>query len=344
MNDVTIGIGILGLGFMGRTHLGAYRSAMDARSTEPEIPECRVLALCDNRRAAEEDEGTPIHDDFAAILDDDAIHAVSICTPTDTHVELAIAALEAGKHVLVEKPIALASRDVETLRDAAAKSDRVCMPAMCMRFWPGWDWLLEQVAERTFGSVSRATFERLTGIPTWSPGFYDDFARSGGALVDLHIHDADFALACFGEPTEVRTKGTLSHPITTYSFEGQGAPTRVTAEAGWVEDPAFEFRMRFEIVFENAVATYDSSLAAPLRLATCAPGADAIDPSILDAADFEDVAIGSGDGYDGEVRHFLRCIAGTESPCVTLDDALRTARCLERERASLDADSEPVRA
>lgn len=345
MSDATIGIGILGLGFMGRTHLGAYRGAIDAQaSDEPDLPECRVLALCDNAPPAGEGEGFPVHDDIVAVLEDDAIHAVSICTPTDTHVDLALAAIEAGKHVLVEKPVALASRDVERLRDAAAKSDRVCMPAMCMRFWPGWDWLLQQVEAQTFGPASSAKFQRLTGIPTWSPGFYDDFSRSGGALVDLHIHDADFALACFGDPAEVRTAGTLSHPLTSYTFDGPNAPTHVTAEAGWVEDPSFQFRMRFEVVFDEAVVTYDSNLDAPLRLAKRPPGADPIDPSTLDATDFEDVTIGTGDGYDGEIRHFLRCIAEIETPRVTLDDALRTARCLERERASLDADSTPVRA
>jgi predicted dehydrogenase len=116
---------------------------------------------------------------------------VSICTPTDSHIELAMTALAAGRHVLVEKPVALRSAEVARLAQAAAPAGRVCMPAMCMRFWPGWEWLKERIEAGEFGRVRSATFQRVGAPPDWS-AFYGDYARSGGPLHDLHIHDADF--------------------------------------------------------------------------------------------------------------------------------------------------------
>src|SRR6185295_16666128 len=84
---------------------------------------------------------------------------VSICTWTDSHVDLALAALAAGKHVLVEKPIALRERP-------AART--LCMPAMCMGFWPGWSLLHEAVADRRWGPVRSAVFRRHASRPAWA--------------------------------------------------------------------------------------------------------------------------------------------------------------------------------
>ena len=139
-------VGVVGLGFMGRTHVAAYRAA--AAAGHPN----RLVAVCDReaaRLAGEsgargnlegERPGEPVFDpagvetyeDPARLLADDAVELVSICTPTDSHVELAVAALEAKKHVLLEKPVALSSLEAERLAVVARRSDRLCMPAMCM--------------------------------------------------------------------------------------------------------------------------------------------------------------------------------------------------------------------
>ena len=108
------------------------------------------------------------------------VDLVSICTRTDTHVELAIAALEAGKHVLVEKPVGITADAVAQLAVVAAQhAGTLCVPAHCMRFWPGWDTLHEAVTSGRYGRALSATFQRLSSPPAWSPDFYADSRALG---------------------------------------------------------------------------------------------------------------------------------------------------------------------
>ena len=127
------GVGIVGLGFMGRTHIGAYAEAARRGHTN------RLVAVCDaseerragraggagNLESGETEElmfdpgSVAATADPAELFANPEVELVSICTPTDSHVDLALAALEAGKHVLVEKPVALTSAEVARLADAA---------------------------------------------------------------------------------------------------------------------------------------------------------------------------------------------------------------------------------
>jgi len=227
------GIGVVGLGFMGATHIRAYQAA--AAGGRP----CRLVAVADpkpERRKGEHFQGgnlqtggapgKPLFDPervraYAGgeeLLGDPAVDAVSITTPTPSHVELALCALAAGKHVLLEKPVALNSNAVGRLLAVARQSPCHCLPAMCMRFWPGWSWLLEAVAEKSLGAVTSASFTRLGSRPCWSPHFYGDGEKTGSALMDLHIHDADFIRAAFGEPEAVFSSGSPEHLTTLYNF------------------------------------------------------------------------------------------------------------------------------
>ncbi|MDP6538656.1 MAG: Gfo/Idh/MocA family oxidoreductase [Planctomycetota bacterium] len=339
--DGPVGVGVIGLGFMGRTHVQAYAKADAAGWAN------RLVAVCDQdpeRRAGRaggagnlEDEAPEQVFDPAGVLATaeaeellacDEVELVSICTHTDTHVDLALRALAAGKHCLVEKPVALRSEDVARLADAAAEASTLCMPAHCMRFWPAWEWLRERVRDGSLGAVRGATFRRLGSRPDWAAGFYDDPARSGGALVDLHIHDADFVRWCFGDPQAVTSAGTVDHLSTLYHFDG--GPAHVTAEGGWDNAPGWGFRMQATVVFEQATADFDISRAPQLELS--GPGG------------VEAVEVGDCDGYDGEVRHLLGLIAaGGGDLRVEVDDARALASLLEAERRSLASGAtEPV--
>ncbi len=355
----TIGVGVIGLGFMGRTHLLAYDAARQAGYP------CRIAAVCDpgpiesalrsgprgslNLRQAERLaallEGLPRYAGAQALLDDPQVELVSICTYTDTHVELALRALERDKHVLVEKPVALRSQEVQRLA-AAVRPGLLCMPAMCMRFWPAWAWLLGHIRAGTFGAVRSASFERLGSRPDWATSFYGDGQRSGGALFDLHIHDADFVCACFGPPKGVFAAGTADHLTAAYLYtgerqdaaasdlragrpdpnperEGVRPPPHVVAEGGWDHAPGWTFRVRYVVVFESATADFDLSRDPQLML-------------IRDGHP-EPVPLPPLTGYDGQVRHMLEAIAaGAAQTEVTLADALLVTRLLEAEKRSLE--------
>jgi len=327
-----IGIGVIGLGFMGRTHLVAWKEAERAGLSG------KLVAIADGERARLDGRSqmtgnlatgaSEVLFDPQALFSTTAarellarpeVQAVSICTPTDTHVELALAALEAGKHVLVEKPVALRSSDVARLADAARAARTLCMPAHCMRFWPGWDWLQSRVVDGSLGKVQSAVFQRLGTRPLWS-SFYADYARTGGALVDLHIHDADFVRWLFGEPSEVSSTGSLDHVTTLYRYPA--GPEHVVAEGGWNHDAGFQFRMRYVVVFEHATADFEFGRTPPLLLAH--------------AGRAEAVPIAATSAYELQVQHFLGAItSGSRELRASVDDALGVARLLEAERESL---------
>jgi len=331
-------VGVIGLGFMGKTHVRAY-----AKAAEAGLP-CELVAVCDDDRdrrrgkvAASGNIGDTSGDEqlfdpdtvaayarAESLLEDEDVDVVSICTPTPTHVSLACAALLSGKHVLVEKPVALTSVEVSQLLTVAEATDRVCMPAMCMRFWPGWSWVLEQIQSEALGAPLSATFHRLGSQPAWSEEFYGNPIQSGGAMVDLHVHDSDFVMACFGTPAAVVSTGTRNHITSLYRY--RKGPDHVVAEGGWGHSKGFDFRMRFVIVFEQATVDFD--LARDPMLQISRDGTQ------------EAVPLDPGDGYDGEIRHFLECLANGKPPSVNLTDALAVTRMLEAERKSLETESE----
>ncbi|HYE03444.1 MAG TPA: Gfo/Idh/MocA family oxidoreductase [Phycisphaerales bacterium] len=328
------GVGIVGLGFIGRTHLRAL-AALEARGAP-----CRVVAICESdpaRRSGLASAGAPDAAAGSGLFDPARVRAVAhpdelftdpgvaislICTPTDTHVDLAVRALRAGQHVLVEKPVALAASEIERLAEVARAADRLCMPAMCMRFWPGWAWLRDRVRDGVLGRVHSAVFRRLGSRPGWSD-FYGDRGRSGGALFDLHVHDADFISWCFGPPDSVTATGTPDHLTALYAFAG--GPAHVVAEGGWDHDPGLGFRMRYTVVFERATADWDLRRDPPLLLHR--NGVTESPPLPAETA------------YEAQARQFLEGVrTGSVGALPTLAEAARVTRTLERVRSQLRPD------
>src|SRR4051794_40129969 len=180
----TIRVGVIGLGFMGATHIAAYGAAKAAGYA------CELVAVCDRKASRRRGElwdvgGNAVSDvtqqrvafdagrvrayeHADALLADPEIDLIGICTRTDTHIDLATRALRSGKHVLLEKPVSLRADEIRELDRVAVASKRICMPAMCMRFWTAWAWLKERINDKQFGECVSATFTRLASMPRWS--------------------------------------------------------------------------------------------------------------------------------------------------------------------------------
>jgi len=328
------GVGVVGLGFMGRTHIAAYRKAhtdgfanqlvaisdKDPALVQGDTSARGNLDTGDSDSQLFDPEKTSFHVDPGELFALDEVDLVSICTHTSSHVDLAIQALEAGKHVLVEKPVAIRSDEVKRLLDASRSSGRLCMPAMCIRFWPGWDWLRETVKAESYGRVRSAVFRRLASHPGWSPEFYSNPALSGGALFDLHIHDADFVRWCFGPPIAVCSTGTIDHVTTIYRYPDD--PAHVVSEGAWDHTPGFDFEMNFTVVFEKATADFRLGRDHPLLL--------------FQDGTPEPVHLPDMNGYDGEIRHILKAVStGDTALRATLEETLALTFMLEAERLSL---------
>ena len=204
-------IGIAGLGRMGQRH---------ARALALSTPGAQLVAACsplaDERDWARSELGVAaLYEDFGALLRDPAIDAVAIVTPTSLHAEQTIAALQAGKHVFLEKPLAL---DVATCERVAAVAARhpqqVAMVGFVRRFDPSYQ---QAKADIDAGAIGRPFLVRSqTGDMNDPQGFFVRFApTSGGIFLDCSVHDIDLARWMLGNPraTRVFASGTIVlHP------------------------------------------------------------------------------------------------------------------------------------
>jgi predicted dehydrogenase len=320
---------VVGLGFMGVTHLRSYLNN----------PKARVVAVCDAVRLPENGvlrgvagnikksgdirlgAQVKVYRQLEELLADREVELVDICTPTALHPAQAIAALKAGKNVLCEKPLAQSSAAARKVLKVAAASKQFLMPAMCMRFWPGWGWLKKVVAEKTYGKVRAANFRRLSEMPAWGRAG----VHTGGALFDLHIHDTDFVNFLFGRPQSVFSTGVtgeggaVNHVVTQYHFPGGPA---VSAEGSWLL--ASGFNMSFTLLCERATLDFD-----------LARGGDALRVD-EGGKKSRTMKLESGDGYDAEIRYFVDCVVRGESPkIVTARDAVTALEICEAEEKSV---------
>ena len=324
-----INVAVAGLGFMGVTHLRVHQQLRHAR----------VVAVCDAQRlpvhgvlrgvngnitsSADINLGpqVKVYREFAELLADSDVELVDICTPTSFHPAQAIAALKAGKHVLCEKPVAQNAADARKVLQAATTSRKFFMPAMCMRFWPGWAGLKKIVAEKTYGRVLAADFRRLSAKPTWAAAG----SHFGGALFDLHIHDTDFVNFLFGTPESVFStgvrdaNGSVDHVVTQYFFPD--GPV-VHAEGSWLLPQGFH--MSFTLHCERAALDFDLARGKD-ALQLIRPGKKAVT-----------VKLAAGDGYAAEIRYFVDCVARGRAPAVVnAQDAVTALAICEAEEKSV---------
>lgn len=329
-------IGIVGLGFMAATHLKAMRLVNGARVSALCNPSGRHLdgdfsQVAGNLPGQEplrwDMKGVKAFRDPAAFIRDEEIDIIDICTPTASHHELAIAALMAGKHVLCEKPLARNSSQAREMLEAAGKVGKVLMPAMCLRFFPTWAWLKDAVRSGRYGRVHGAHFRRVAQPPAWGQANFLNGERSGGALLDLHIHDADFVRYCFGQPRSVfstgfsKVSGAVDHVMTQYEVEGGAA---VTAEGGWAMTPGFGFNMAYTVVFDQATIDYDLSRGEnAMKLYVEGQPPEVLHPPGID-------------GYAAQIQHLVDSVSGGQSPTiVTAQDGLAAVELCEAEEKSV---------
>lgn len=327
-------IGLIGLGFMGATHIKAWRQVADARIAALCNPSGRHLDgdftdvsgnVGDKEPLKLEMNGVTAYRDYAAMLADPNIDAIDICTPTHTHLALVLAALAAGKHVICEKPMARSSVEARQMADAARKANRILMPAMCLRFWPEWAWLKEAVSSGRYGKVLSARFTRIAEPPGWGRSTFLDGKKSGGALLDLHIHDTDFVNHLFGKPLTVQShgysllSGCIDHVVTRYDV---ACGALVHAEGGWTMAKGFGFRMAYTVNFEKATADYD-----------LARGKESL--RLTEDGETKAIACDGPDGYVGQLSHFIQSVrAGTQPTVVTADDGVASVEICEAEERS----------
>jgi predicted dehydrogenase len=262
-------IGIVGLGFMGRIHFlgakglrGATVAAVCSRDRE------KLAGDWTNTRGnfgpppgKVDLSGVATYDSLDAILADKSIDLIDICNPTHLHPETAIKALEAGKHVLVEKAIALTETEADRMLAAAKKAGKLLMVAHVLPFFPEFAFAAEAVRNGQYGKLLGAHFTRVIAKPDWSAEIADA-GKTGGPAVDLHIHDTHFVGLLAGVPKHVFSTGVVEGDAVTYLttqyLYGPGGPS-VTCSSGAVAMPGRPFVHGFEIFLEKATLSLNSS-------------------------------------------------------------------------------------
>jgi len=320
-NETLKGI-LVGCGFMGGMHAQIYNS----------LEGVELAAAVDDRIDASREKldklgcEAPVFATLEEALEKTEADFVDVCLPTYLHEEYALEALEAGKALFCEKPLALNLEQADRILALAEEKNAFAQVGHCIRFWPEYQRLMEYHSNGEGGKLLSLSLVRRGGRPSYGIGnWLNDESLSGGAALDLHIHDTDFVLALLGQPKSIDSKVTrdYSGPVHVYSLFDYGSVV-VSSEGGWNYPEKWGFQMAFQAVYEKAVLDYDSSNGKGLML--CEGDQD---PRPLEIAkpDAGESKIGEGNvsdlgGYYNQLKYFTDCLRNNEAPRIaTLEDA-----------------------
>lgn len=166
------------------------------------LPQVSLVAFAnraeDKARLASQTFGTAdaqVYSDYRRLLEDRSIDVVHVCTANDSHAEIAIAALDAGKHVMCEKPMAKTTADARRMVEAAKRSGKKLTISYNNRYRPDSQYLYQMCRNGDLGHIymAKAHALRRRGVPTWG-AFLDKEKQGGGPLIDIGTHSLDLAL------------------------------------------------------------------------------------------------------------------------------------------------------
>ena len=254
-----------------------------------------------------------------------------ICTPPASHVALACQAVAAGAHLFVEKPIAHVSDEVPTLIHEAERRGRLLAVGFNLRFLPSLRRVKALLDDKRVGKVLAVRAEFGSYLPDWRPGrdYRENYgvraAQGGGILLDA-IHELDYLGWLFGEVAEVLC--AAGHVSDLAGDTEDLAEVTLRFESGALGQAHLDYlqrayRRNLQVIGDTGVITWDY----PTHTVTVlAPDAR---PEALSTADGA-----ANDMYVEELRHFIRCIEGRESPLVDGREALRSLRLVEAAKTS----------
>ena len=198
MTDKKLKVLVVGLGQMGKSHAIAYHTH----------PGFEIVGLV-NRSAPTlpaELTGYPLRTDFSAALAEFKPDVVSIATHTNTHADYAVAALEAGAHVFVEKPLAATVADAQRVVDTAVANDRKVIIGYILRHHPSWTKLIEESRNLGGPYVFRMNLNQQSSGPAWD--IHRSIMQTTSPIVDCGVHYVDVMCQITdAKPVEVRGMG-----------------------------------------------------------------------------------------------------------------------------------------
>jgi myo-inositol 2-dehydrogenase / D-chiro-inositol 1-dehydrogenase len=317
-------VGIVGAGTMGGVHAAGWKS------TEVEL----VGVMSKNQKAALElsqKYKTKVFDSYEDLLKQ--VDIIDICVPTDFHKEMVLQAAKAGKHIVCEKPIALTVEDGQAMIEACNAAQVRLFIAMVVRFFPQYRAAQQAVVNGQVGNIGVMRFKRVSYQPTGDEAWFTNEERSGGMLVDLMIHDLDYARWLGGEVKRVFAKSVRGQDPTApndYALVTLGFDNGRMAlvEGGWAYPPGY-FRTSLDIAGSQGVIEWRSDDAITVQ-------------PFLKPREEKGVArvgvpgsILAEDPYTTEIKHAYDCIKNNKPFLVTAEDGLEALRIALAAKESL---------
>lgn len=292
----TLGIGIVGAGNIGSRHARFWTR----------VPGTNVVAIADTHNGAAESlsgayPGAIAYFDATDLIADPQVQIVHVCVPTHLHKDIAIAAANAGKHVLCEKPMALTLADCDAITQAASQANVQLSVGHVTRFFPEYALAKQQVEAGAVGVPTVARTRRAGAFP--KTAWFADTEQSGGVIADLVVHDLDWLQWCFGPAVRVFARIAKS-PGFEYALLTLRHESGVIAHVEGVWGEPTGFHTAFEIAGNGGLLTHDSRAARSL-VAGVRPGTDGV-VSIMSAP-----LSPSDDPYYKQVQAFADAVRGT---------------------------------
>lgn len=339
------------LGIIGCGRIATIAHAPALRQLEVQN-RCELVACCDANAQAAHWFGRQfgirsVYTDVADLIARGDVDAVAVATPPSTHMEITIACLQAGKHVMCEKPMAMNAGQARAMVDAARTSGCILLVGYGSRFAPSARSIRRHIRAGDLGAIyyGRAAVLRQRGVPTRS-GFTSKRVSGGGVLVDIGVHVLDLAMWLMGMPRPIGVYGVTSTKLAldpeiaahnstgaydTASFDVEDLCVALVRfengaslmlEASWVLNQA-----EAQVTRTQVFGTLGSASTSPLRILVRRGGG---------LNDVTPTTIGNGSrGDEGTIGnllklgHFVDCISGRASPLVTLDEALQVQRVID---------------
>ena len=297
-----LGVAVIGTGFWGKNHARVYK---ETSSTE-------LVAICDvnaeRAKSTADQFGVTAYTNSTRMLKNEEIEAVSVCTWSTSLAKEALKALKAGKHVLVEKPMATNTKQAEKLLETAEKNDLHLTVGFLMRFIPGLQHIREAVENKKIGELVCAAAKRVSQWPE----------RIGdvGVVKDMAIHDIDVMRYIFNED-----------PITVY------------AKTGSMRHKKFEDYAQIMLTYKDGKSAFiESNWLTPYKTRTLTvTGSDAImrldyitqELWIEEPKETLQPRYPWQEPLKLELQHFADCILAKKKPLITAADGLKALQIAE---------------
>ncbi len=325
-------IAILGAGWAARNaHLPGFRAAGVS-----------AAAICDlneepARKLAAQFGIANVYTDWREMLAREKPDALSVCLPNVLHREPVLAALDAGIHVLCEKPLATSVAEAAEMFDAARRNNRALMAAQNWRWDSGAHAVRRLVDAGELGDIyyGEATAMRRMGIPTWGVFHQKQFSH-GGALLDIGVHMLDLAVWLMNNPQPVRVSATAS------AHFGRRADIAKMLRGAWdpakfdVEDFAValvHFAGGASLLLRTSWAAHIDAETFSVRVLGTEAGVTTTPPALYRnlhgiPAD-QKLNVQPASSYEREMAHWLRVLRGDEQPLVRPEETLNVQRIIE---------------